>query len=184
MNRSLNNVMNKMARCESILSTMAPYRTASLECLSELDAFVILDDTLNFLHKQYLEAKTQRKELVALNGADDAMVDVALDMEDSAWCAMQTRYIELRAQRKMMAQAQQMMRVRERQIEELNEKIEQSHKQKKAQDFVNYLKAMEVMKQKNKTPRIFEWLVLFLIFRDNFINRSLNQQFQNFSMAL
>ena len=47
------------------------------------------------------------------------MAEIAIDMEDSAWCAMQTRYIELRAKRHLMARAQDMMRHRDKQIEEL-----------------------------------------------------------------
>jgi len=112
VNKSLNSIMNQMARQETALGFVKPRTHKNLQPLEELDAFVLLDDVLEDLHKQYLDAKAQYKELVSLSGADDAMATVALDMQDSAWCAMQTRYIELRAERKMMAQAQDMIRRR------------------------------------------------------------------------
>lgn len=129
--------------------------------LSELEAFIQTDDLLADLNKQYLEAKRERKELVALNGADDAMTEVALDMEDSAWCAMQTRYLELRQDRELMAKVQRMMRQSEEEIEyEVKRDKERNLKQ-----FIYYTQALNRMKEKNKTPRIFEWAILLLIFK-------------------
>lgn len=86
---------------------------ASAQGLSEIEAFMCFDEVLASLNKQYLEAKQQRKELMAIHGADDAMVEVALDMEDSSWCAMQTRYIELRQERELMEKVQRLMRASE-----------------------------------------------------------------------
>ena len=165
------------------MNSMRPRQDAAMKSLGELEAFIILDDLLNSLHKQYLDAKAQRKELVALGGQDDAMASVAFDMEDSAWCAMQTRYVELRAERKMMARAQDMMRRHERQIEARNRRIEKSYKRKQAHDFVNYLKILEAIKEKNRTPRIFEWLILFIIFRIDLTGGSLDRKTQNLAMA-
>ena len=104
------------------------------------------------------------------------MTEIAIDMEDSAWCAMQTRDIELRAKRHLMARAQDMMRHRDKQIEELKESAEATNKQRQARDFMNYLKLMEAIKEKNKTPKIFEWLILFLIFRFDLIGQNANKK--------
>ncbi len=146
-------------------------RRQSLRALSELDAFILLDDTLDSLNKQYLDAKVQRKELVALYGDDDAMASVAIDMEDSAWCAMQTRYIELRAERKIMAQAQAMMRRRERDMQEQETRILHRDKEKQARDLVNYLRILKVVKEKNRTPKVLElFAVLFFLDVDIFGN--------------
>lgn len=175
--------MNEMAHGQNIVCPVASQHS-KMKRLSELEAFIVLDDTLDALNKQYLDAKAQRKELVALSGADDAMAVVAMDMEDSTWCAMQARYIELRANRKMMARAQKMMRQRDLQIEELEERILQSDKVKQAQNFANYLKILEIVKEKNKTPRIFEWMALFLFLRINIFGQDMNKKYtQNFAVA-
>ncbi len=180
MSRSLNSIMNEMARTQSAMAKVKPRQAHhGMKALTELEAFRLLDNTLENLHKQYIDAKAQTKELVSLNGTDDAMASVAIDMEDSAWCAMQTRYLELREKRHLMAQAQDMMRRRERQLNDLKERVEQSHKQRQARDFMNYLKLMEMIKKKNKTPQIFEWLMLFLIFRDKFFGQHAQQNSYN-----
>lgn len=55
------------------------------------------DPLLASLIKQYLNASRQHKSLMKLHGYHDPMADVAADMVDSAWCAVQTRIIELQA---------------------------------------------------------------------------------------
>lgn len=162
---SLNSIMNEMARAPQKGVVGAFERRKRLRSLSELEAFMCLDGTLDSLHKQYMDAKAQRKELVAMCGGDDAMAAMAIDLEDSCWCAMQTRYIELRAKGKMMARVQSMMRQRERDIEGLELRILKRDQEKQARDFVNYLKIVAIMKEKNKTPRIFEWLAVFLFLK-------------------
>ena len=77
--------------------------------LSELDAFVNLDPLLADLNKQYRDARANCAQAEAEFGADDPMAEMALLVQDSAWCAMQTRYMELRAEREMMARAQELM---------------------------------------------------------------------------
>ena len=129
--------------------------------ISELEAFIQMDDTLAQLNKDYLEAKVQRLELVALNGADDAMAEVALDMEDSAWCAMQTRYLELREERELMERAQRMMRKIEAEIE----KVKLSEQAAEARQVAGYMKVLERIKQMAKEPKIYELLLLFMIFK-------------------
>lgn len=152
--------MNEMAsRIDAIHPASAEQRPA--QPLSELEAFVQMDGLLGSLQKDYLDAKAQRVELVALHGDSDAMAEVAMDMEDSAWCAMQTRYLELRAEREIMERAQRLMRRAE-------EKIEQEKAREKAYEakqLAYYLKTLEKIKEMNKGPNIFEWAILFLIFK-------------------
>lgn len=62
----------------------------------ELDAFILCDELLASLHKEYLDAKACRIRAREEYGAHDGMTDMAELVEDSAWCAMQTRYMELR----------------------------------------------------------------------------------------
>lgn len=133
------------------------------KALSELEAFVHIDGLLASLNKQYLEAKQQRKELVALNGVDDAMAEVVLDMEDSAWCAMQTRYIELRQERELMERAQRMMR-------EADEAVEIEIKKDKEKEFGKFLSSMKMIEQLRTQERrfnlgAFEAMFIMLIFK-------------------
>lgn len=53
------------------------------------------DAVLASLIKQYLNASRHHKALLKRQGAIDPIVDVMADMVDSAWCAIQTRLIEL-----------------------------------------------------------------------------------------
>lgn len=182
-NQSLNSIMNEMARRQDVLSYAVVKPSKKLEPLSELEAFAVLDDTLEALYKQYLDAKAQRKELVLIGGADDAMASVAMDMEDSAWCAMQTRYIELRKDGLMMKRAQKMRRQRDLEIQEQEEVILQNDKIKQARDFANYLKILKIMKQKNKTPRIFEWLFVFLLLNIDIFGQNTYRKSYGLSMA-
>lgn len=153
--------MNDMATRLDTLQPSAPEKRSATP-LSELAAFLQMDNLLASLNKDYLEAKSQRIELVALYGSDDAMVEVAMDMEDSSWCAMQTRYIELREDRELIERAQRMMRRAE-------EKIEQEKARDKAyeaQQFAYYMQTMERAKKLNKVPQIFEIsFILMMLFK-------------------
>ncbi len=161
--QSLHQIMNAMVqRLETIRPADAVARP--VEVLSELEAFIRIDDLLASLNKQYLDAKSDRKEIVALNGADDAMAEVAIDMEDSAWCAMQTRYIELREKRELMARAQQMMRRSEKDVLEERAKKATRKKEKTYQAFIFRMQLLRRVKELNETPHILEWAILFLMF--------------------
>lgn len=129
--------------------------------LSEIDAFMCYDEVLASLNKQYLEAKQQRKELIAMNGAEDAMAEVAMDMEDSAWCAMQTRYIELRQERELMEKVQRLMR----QSEEAAELEIQKDKEKQLDKYIYWSQTVQKIREMNTAPRIFEWAILLSVFK-------------------
>lgn len=92
------------------LDTLLANPPAPRPCaLSEIDAFVLLDPLLASLRKEYLDARGHRLCAQKDYGAKDGMTDMAMLLEDSAWCAMQTRYMEIRSDRALMAQAQRMM---------------------------------------------------------------------------
>jgi hypothetical protein len=74
-----------------------------------MDAFIEIDPLLAQLHKDFIDARQMRIKAQSEYGQDNAMTDMAGYSEDSAWCAMQTRYMELRADRDCMAQAQKMV---------------------------------------------------------------------------
>lgn len=127
--------------------------------LSEMQAFMQLDQLLAQLYKQFLEAKAYRKELSAANGPNDPMTEVALDMEDSAYCAYQTRYIELRQIRDMMARAQQLMR----DSAEDAEREKNKEREQKYRDFILMTKIQERVNEQNRQGG-FEYAILLLIF--------------------
>ena len=158
--QSLHQMMNDMVTRLDAICANDPKKRAH-EPLSELEAFIHIDGLLASLNKQYIEAKNHRKELASLYGANDAMAEVALDMEDSAWCAIQTRYLELRDQRELMARAQRLMRGAEEAVEDEAKR----EKQKEIDKYIYWTKTLEQVKKVNKTPRIFEWIVLLLLFK-------------------
>ncbi len=164
--QSLNQIMNEMAgRLDGLCDEVCSRRSQedSPEALSEQEAFIRMDSLLASLNKQYLEAKQQRKELVALNGTDDAMAEVALDMEDSAWCAMQTRYIELREERELMVQAQRMMR----DAEDVAALEVKKDKEKEFGKFISSLKIIEQLRTQERRFNLgaFEAMFIMLIFK-------------------
>lgn len=77
--------------------------------LSELAAFCQLDPCLAALHKEFLNAKEARLRCVTQHGIDDPLTEMAIYVEDASWCSLQTRYMELRADRGLMRQVQAMM---------------------------------------------------------------------------
>lgn len=131
--------------------------------LSEIDAFMQMDDLLAHLHKEYLESKMHRQQLLAQNGKGDPMAEIAMDMEDSAYCALQTRYIELRQIRDMMAKAQRLMR-------ESVEAIEREKNKEQLQKFTNFILFLKMQSSQNEQNRHnnstggFEYAILLLIF--------------------
>lgn len=158
---SLHQIMNSMAQGLGGIAAPAPKNVPPAAPLSELEAFIQMDSLLCSLNKDYLDAKAQRIELVALYGNEDAMVEVVRDMEDSAWCAMQTRYIEVRSERELMERAQMLMR---RALEKV-EMEKEREKAYEAQQLAYYLQTIQRAKEKNKNPNIFEWIILLLIFK-------------------
>lgn len=105
MDKNLHDVMNDVsARLERRGCT--PRRLPRGEVISELQAFAALDPLLFDLRKQYFDAKSTRTQSEKDFGIDDCMTDMAMIEEDSAWCAMQTRYMELRSDRALMMKAQ------------------------------------------------------------------------------
>ncbi len=104
---SLREIMNAVSvNLDRVLDCAPAGRPAAL---SEMDAFAGLDPLLADLNKDYLDARSAHQSACRDFGSDDGMTSMAAVMMDSAWCAMQTRYMELRADRAMMARAQKAM---------------------------------------------------------------------------
>lgn len=152
----LSAVMNDLAngRAGQLAQTL-PVRTA----VSELDIFLTLDGTLAALHTQYLSARQRHAAVRTEYGIDSPMTDMAADGEDSAWCAMQTRLMELRANGSLMQDVQRRMR----EAEEEGRREEDAKSQRQALAFYNRMETARLMKERSKSTVIYEWLLLILL---------------------
>lgn len=128
--------------------------------LTELQAFLLIDPLLARLHKEYLDAKDTRCKSEKDFGKDDPMTDMALLVEDSAWCAMQTRYMEVRADRALMLQAQSLM-------EEERAKEKQRKEREKTADALRLFDYMEMlMRVRKKEISSLNWVWAFIFMLD------------------
>lgn len=153
---TLQEVMNAVSRQLDAAAVAAP----SLAGMSELDAFIALDPLLSDLHKQYIDARHTRLQAQKEYGPDDPMTEMAIDMEDSAWCAVQTRHMEIRSQRAKMAEAQKIME--EARVEEAAQAKKQ--KEKDALERYRQMEFFARMNDKNKFNGADIWLALVFLF--------------------
>ncbi len=155
VSRTLDNGYAPAPRVRIDLSKRAP--------LSEMEAFCRLDPLLADLYKQYLDAKGHRTALVSLNGPNDPMAEIAIDMEDSAWCAYQVRYMELRAQRDKMALAQRLMDEDRREIED----AKKAQERERAETMMQVAMMMDNARAKKKASDndgLGAWLFFMCLF--------------------
>lgn len=92
---SLQDVMNGMAD-RGFTGDRRDICRAPGSLFTERDAFIAVDPLLASLHKQHLEARARYGHLLAVNGKNDPMAEVAAIMADSAESAFLTRLIEVR----------------------------------------------------------------------------------------
>lgn len=159
-NQSLMAVMNEMAAGDAYPRQQSYQSLCKPEAaLSELDAFCQLDSLLAALSRQYRQAKQDHAAACAEHGPDSFLSEIAADMEDSAWCAMQTRLYELRQDGAMMRDVQAMMR------ENLREEVEakEAEQRREAVDFFYRMQTAKMLKERQKQPVIFEWLMFFML---------------------
>jgi hypothetical protein len=135
-----------------------------------MQAFLQLDPLLADLHKRYLDAKATRIQAHKEYGAGDGMGEMTAMMEDSAWCAMQTRYMELRTNRNLMKQARELMEASRREEEE----HARSEKQREALSMLDQLQMLVSMRQTQaaREKHSVEWM-LFLVFMIGGQNKTL-----------
>jgi hypothetical protein len=155
---NLQGIMNDVSRRLDGLTPIS--RSPRYEGLSEIEAFMTIDPLLADLNKHYLDAKANRIKAVKDFGAGDGMTEMAILYEDSAWCAVQTRYMELRTERQLMAQAQQMMEEKRR--EEASE--EKAERKRKALQMFEDMQIYARMHE--KAPKDFSlwWWAAFALF--------------------
>ena len=96
---SLNQVMNSMANNAGEFHI----KEAAPRCVE--DAFSKIDGIFASLQKSHKNALAYYQRLKKTKGRDDPMAEIAADMVESTLSAMQTRMIEIRANKALMLQA-------------------------------------------------------------------------------
>ncbi len=139
------------------------FMPAKHQVLGELEAFLMLDPLLADLHKQFLDAKHNRQQAAKEYGKGDGMTDMAAILEDSAWCAMQTRYMEIRSNRRQMANAQKLINDSIAEEKRL-EKIEREKEALKAFEQMQMFARMKAPKENNNADL---WLLMLFLFTPN-----------------
>jgi len=163
---SLHQIMNDIAGRLDAIDPVQENRLTR-EPISELEAFITLDPLLAHLNKQYQDIKQNRN--CTQSDAFSALNEVAEEQEDSAWCAMQTRYLELRQDGMLMRKARQIMReglVREeleaREQEEADAVKAEKERKKETKAFEENIRlVVRKEKDENKNANVLEWLLLF-----------------------
>lgn len=149
-----------------VLNDLAGGRAAALaqnivaaSAVREEDFFIEADGIFASLNRHYLDARARHDDARREHGADSPMADIAADALDSAWCAMQTRLMELRANGDLMRSVQSKMR--EAALEEEREK--QAEQDRHALNFFYRIETARVIAERNKTPAIYEWFAILII---------------------
>lgn len=156
--QNLNDIMNAVSGHLDTLLTNPPAPRPSV--LSEIDAFTTLDPLLASLHKEYLDARNVRLCARKDYGAGDGMTDMAALLEDSAWCAMQTRYMEIRADRALMIQAQKIVAQSQAEDRARAQTEKEAEKKQKARMIETYMRMHP--KKENATLEAL-WALVFLL---------------------
>ncbi len=147
---------------QSIMNEVSVHIVATAPLvLTELQAFLHIDPLLARLHKEYLDAKDMRCKSQKDFGKDDAMTDMAMLVEDSAWCAMQTRYLEVRGDRQLMMQAQSLM-------EEERLKVDRKREAEKTDAALRFYHYMEIAERaRKKEANAVNWLWALILLADD-----------------
>ena len=121
---SINDILHKIdARLDDLRLTDDTAPVVSLDPLSEVGLYITNDRLLADLYRQYLEAQRNYISSIQDHGKNSPMTEIASDMSESAFCAMETRLIELREEEGM---AERVMRVQEKQRAEYIDKMKQN----------------------------------------------------------
>ncbi len=161
---SLQSILNDVSkRLDAFQEEEAP---VTQDLMSELDVFARLDPLLGDLQKQYRNAQLTRRQQEKQFGHDSAMADVALEAQDSAWCAMQTRYMEVRKDRSLMHKVQSILhRQKQEQLQQQEEKLqtERTHKAEQLRLYHQLRQNTDIRRdQKGGGDILLAWLWLFI----------------------
>lgn len=164
------------------LKTQKKSKSAKLD---ELSAFRCLDPLLDALHCDFMTAKGASAQAVKEFGADSPMAEIACEAEDSAWCAMQTRLLEVRGDRALMRRAQDLILESEREEEQKHEKREIEKTQKIA-DHIRVLNTIQTraMQRKCQERKWSDLLAIYVFFfHRQFLDNIIKGPRHGFGMA-
>ncbi len=156
--KNLHDVMNDVAAALERRGC-TPRRMPRGEALTELQAFAALDPLLLDLRKEYLNAQEYRRQIEKDFGCDDGMTDMAILAEDSAWCAMQTRYMELRADSCLLMEAQALME----QCALEKEKRDLEVRQQQALENYQYMSMLSRIQRQKEQDDSYFWLLFWVL---------------------
>lgn len=139
----------------------ASIRPDSPRVLDELQAFILIDPLLAGLQKEYLDARATRAQAQREYGAGDGMTDMAMMMEDSAWCAMQTRLMEVRADRAKRAEANGLIEDSRREEEERETKAKKEEALRVIDHLLMTMRMREIQEERNKNYG--GWFLFFML---------------------
>lgn len=174
---NLQDVMNEVSTGLASGRITAPVSLKLQEPLTEIQAFAALDPLLAGLQKEYLDARAIRLKSQQDYGLDDAMTDMAQWSEDSAWCAMQTRYLEVRDDRIMMKSAQNLMHESVLEYKE----AQQREKEKDALKLLAELKMFDRMHEAQNKSYLHVWVMCIILLDYNDMLRNLRQPTYQFN---
>lgn len=156
---SLQDVMNEVSRGLDTESYRRPKPCAK----SDFDILLGCDPLLSRLHKDHCDARANREQAEKDFGIGDDMTRLIADMEDSAWCAMQTRYLELRADRDLMQKIQAELKA----LRDEEERLERAEQEKEAMRFFNHVQMLIRLRQNRKEASDVLLWALVLLSLDN-----------------
>lgn len=154
---SLSDVLNDLAggRAAALARDIVPVSSVTEESL-----FIGQDAVLASLNREYLNSRAYHDAARREHGADSPMTDIAADALDSAWCAMQTRLMELRADGGLMRLVQTKLRDAAREAE----RAQREAQDRGALSLFNRMEAARIAKAHDKSSPVYDWLLVFMIF--------------------
>ncbi len=152
--------------------------------ISEATPFLGTDEMILVLLKDYLNAKADYQSTLLAFGRDNPMTDVAGDHADSAWCSLQARLFELKADKAALArtalleklnnktcEARHELRVRRERSDQqtARQTIERRRKRARSEDFDNWLAFLILFVVLCKNPNLFsKWIMPHVETRSGF----------------
>ncbi len=150
--RTINEILAKIdQRLDEVRLSDYSEPLQSLDPLSEVGLYISSDRLLADLYRQYLEAQRHYITSIQTHGTNAPMTEIASDMSDSAYCAVETRLIELREEKEI---SERVLRMQLRQRNAYHAKTKQNIKHDGDNQNIAFwtLLAFSVLQQKENIP--------------------------------
>ena len=173
---SINDILSKIdQRLDDLRMTDMSAPSVSLDPLSEVGLYITNDPLLADLYRQYLESQKHYIASIQTHGKDAPMTEIASDMSESAFCAMETRLIELREEKELREKVMRVQETqRQRYVEEMKSRQAEYARRgiQQPQALTNIQKPVSSHKDNNNTNASF-WALFAISFlqQENEMNR-------------